>query len=119
MAAPYIGDEVIGQSFAYSPVGSVGNWPAEPVRDLLEAIGSRELGNGFILGRLNSRGVTTRGVYDGGDQERTLAKQYRDWSARTMTDWPRSARVLKSIVESYERDAQCEDIEAELDADQA
>jgi hypothetical protein len=113
-----IGDEVIGQSFAYSPTGSDDIWPAESVRDLLESIGSRELENGIILGRLNSRGVTTRGVYDGGDQERTLANQYRDWSARTKAKWPRTARVLRSIAESYERDAQREDIEAELDADQ-
>lgn len=58
-------------------------WPAEPVRDMLEAIGSRELKNGLVIGRLNSRGVTSRGVYDGGDQERTLTAKYRSGSNST------------------------------------
>ena len=113
-----IGDEVIGQTFAHSPAGSDGIWPAEPVRELIESIGSRELENGLVLGRLNSRGVTTRGLYDGGQQERVLAAQYRDWSTSTKTSWPRTSRILRSIAESYERDAIREDLEAELDADQ-
>jgi hypothetical protein len=113
-----IGDEVIGQAFAHSPAGDDGTWPAEPVRDMLEAIGSRELENGLVIGRLNSRGVTSRGVYDGGDQERTLAAKYRSGSNSTKATWPRTSRVLRAIAESYERDAKREDLEAELDADQ-
>lgn len=113
-----IGDELIGQAFAHSPAGSDGVWPAEPVRDILEHIGSRELENGLVIGRLNSLGVTSRGVYDGGDQERTLAAQYRNGSDSTKATWPRTARVLRAIAESYERDAYREDLKAELDADQ-
>lgn len=112
-----IGDELIGQAFAHSPAGRDGVWPAEPVRDLLEAIGSRELENGLVIGRLNSRGVTWRGVYDGGDQERTLAAVYRDGSDRTKARWPRTSRALRAIAESYIRDATREDLGAEVDAD--
>jgi excisionase family DNA binding protein len=112
-----IGDEVIGESFAYSPVGEDGIWPAEPVRELIERIGSQELENGFFIGRLNSRGVTTRGVYDGGRQERVLAALYRDWSTATASTWPRTARLLRAVSDSYERDARREDAKAELDAD--
>lgn len=113
-----IGDELIGQALAHSPSGDDGTWPAEPVRDMLEAIGSRELENGLVIGRLNSRGVTWRGVYDGGDQERTLAATYRSGSNSTKATWPRTSRVLRAIAESYERDATREDLKAELDADQ-
>lgn len=112
-----IGDELIGQAFAYSPVGDDGAWPAEALRDLLEMIGSRELENGVVLGRINSRGVTWRGVYDGGQQERDLAKQYREWSQLTRSRWPRTARILRELAESYEREARRQDLEAELDAD--
>lgn len=112
-----IGDEVIGETFGRSPVGSDGVWPAQPLRDLIESIGSRELENGIIIGRLNSRGVTSRAQYDGGQQEHTLSDQYRDWSKQTKAQWPRTSRILQSIAESYERDAKREDTRAELDAD--
>lgn len=112
-----IGDELIGETFAHSPIGTDGVWPAVPVRDVIEAIGSRELENGVILGRLNSRGVTSRWVYDGGQQERDLAKQYQDWSKSTRAEWPRTSRILRHLAESYERDARREDIKAEIDGD--
>jgi predicted DNA-binding transcriptional regulator AlpA len=112
-----IGDEMIGQAFARSPVGEDGAWPVEALRDLIETIGSREFENGVILGRLNARGVTWRGVYDGGEQERALANQYRGWSALTRAKWPRTARILRELADSYERDARREDTKAELDAD--
>jgi excisionase family DNA binding protein len=112
-----IGDEVIGESFAHCPPGEDGIWPAEPVRELIERIGSQELENGFLIGRLNSRGVTRRGVYDGGQQERVLAEQYRDWSTNVAAKWPRTSRILRAISDSYERDARRQDAAAELDAD--
>jgi len=112
-----VGDEVIGESFAYCPVGEDGVWPAEPVRDMIERIGSQELENGFLIGRLNSRGVISRGVYDGGQQERDLAAQYIDWSTITTSRWPRTSRILRSVSDRYERDARRQDAEAEPDAD--
>lgn len=112
-----IGDELIGQTFAHSPQGADSVWPAEPVRDLIETIGSPELESGVLIGRLNSRGVTSRGAYDGGQQERALAAQYREWSAAVRARWPRTARILRDIASSYDRDAHREDVRAELDAD--
>lgn len=112
-----IGDEMIGQTFADSPVGEDGAWPAEPVRDLLETIGSRELEHGFALGRMNRRGATSRDIYAGGHLERELVQQYREWSQMTRASWPRTARVLRELADSYEREARREDIEAERDAD--
>jgi hypothetical protein len=113
-----IGDEVIGQTFAHSPVGADGIWPAEAVRDMVETIGSRELENGLIFGKINSRGVTSRGVYDGGAQERALAGKFRSDSNATKGQWPRTSRLLRELAESYERDAQREDIQAEQYADE-
>lgn len=112
-----IGDELIGKTFAHAPVDADGIWPPAPVRDLIESIGSRDLENGAITGRLNNRGVTWRGVYDGGSQERTLAEQYKQWSLAVQVHWPRNARILRAIAESYERDAVREDERAQLDQD--
>lgn len=113
-----VGDELIGECFALSPPGTDDIWPDEPVRDLIESIGSHELESGFVIGRLNSRGVTSRGVYEGGAKERTLARQYRDWSATLRPSWPRTARILRDIAASYDHDARREDVEAELYGDQ-
>lgn len=112
-----IGDEVIGQTFAHSPKGSDGIWPAEAVRDMIETIGSRELENGLVIGKINSRGVTIRGMYDGGEQERALAADFRADSHATKGRWPRTSRLLRELAESYERDAKREDILAEEHAD--
>lgn len=112
-----IGDELIGQTFAHSLVGTDGAWPAEAVRDLIETVGSRDFESGVVLGRFNSRGVTSRAVYAGGQKERDLAEQYRDWSNMVRTSWPRTSRILRDLAESYERDARREDVRAELDAD--
>lgn len=64
---------------------------------------------------MNSRGVTSRGVYDGGDQERPLAAQYRVW-ATAVEAWPRTSRLLRELADDYERDARREDERAERDA---
>ncbi len=112
-----IGDEQIGQVLAASPTGSDKIWPVEPVRDILETIGSVSMETGIHVGVFNQRGVTTRGVYDGGQQERTLAARYRQWAKQTAGSRPRTSRVLRGLAESYERQAQREDEEAEVTAD--
>lgn len=113
-----IGDELIGQTFAHCPVGADGIWPAEPVRDLIETIGSRELERGVALGRFNGRGVTSRGIYEGGRQEWDLAQEYREWSRGVHAKWPRTSRILRDLADSYERDARRHDLRAELHADE-
>lgn len=112
-----IGDEQIGQALSAAPEGADGVWPAEPVRDLIETIGSTRIEAGIHLGVVNSRGVTTRGVFDGGDQERALAARYRQWAAQTAGRWRRTSRVVRGLAESYELEAQQEDERAEISAD--
>jgi excisionase family DNA binding protein len=111
-----IGDEEIGRVLAASPSGSDDGWPAEPVRDLLETIGSTRIEGGFHVGVMNARGVTGRDVYAGGEQERELAARYRAW-ARDMARWRRTSRVLRRLAEAYERDARRMDEEAQITAD--
>lgn len=110
-----IGDQQLGQLLSGSPNGNDGAWPAEPIRDLIEDLGSKGLEIGLHLGVVNSRGVTSRGVYDGGDQERALAARYREW-AHTAERWPRTSRLLRELADDYERDARREDDRADRDA---
>lgn len=108
-----IGDEQIGQVLSGSPPGEDGAWPAEPVRQLIEDIGSRELEAGLHIGKANSRGPSSRGVLDGGDQERAIAEGFRAQAKVTGVTWPRTTRLLIGLAESYEREAQRWDAEAE------
>ena len=112
-----VGDEVIGEALAWSPPGEDGLWPAEPVRDLVESIGSTQLAAGLHIGVINRRGVTTRSPYDGGEQERKEAAKYAAWAREAASRWPRTSRILRGLAESYERDAQREDARAEVVAD--
>ena len=112
-----IGDEQIGTVLSASPDGADGSWPAEPVRDIIEEIGSTGIETGMHVGVVNSRGVTSRGVYDGGRQERELASRYRKWSKETADKWPRTSRILRSLADTYEHDAQHHDARAEVTAD--
>jgi hypothetical protein len=108
-----IGDEQIGQVLAGSSVGADGVWPAEAVREIVENIGNTHLDTGLHIGKTNQRGFTTRGVFDGGTQERELEKEYRDMASKIATQWPRTARILRGIADSYQHDARRQDAEAE------
>lgn len=111
-----IGDQQLGQLLSGSPSGEDGAWPAEPVRELIEDLGSEHLERGFHVGVMNSRGVTSRGVYDGGDQERALVARYAEW-AQSVERWPRTSRLLKDLAEDYQQQARMEDERAARDAD--
>ena len=112
-----IGDEEIGRVLSTSPPGPDDIWPAEAVRELIETIGNSHIESGFVTGRYNSRGTTTRGVYDGGNLERAEAARYLEWSRQTAGEWPRTSRMLRGLAESYTRDAQRLDAEAEIRGD--
>jgi excisionase family DNA binding protein len=112
-----IGDQQIGQLLSGSPAGADEIWPAEAVRELVEEISSEHLETGLHVGKANARGVTSRGIYDGGNQERSLAASYRVGSDRVQSRWPRTARLLRGLAESYEAEALREDADAARSAD--
>jgi hypothetical protein len=108
-----IGDECIGQALSGSPEGEDGVWPAEPVRDLLEVLTDKHFRAGMELGRFNARGVTSRGAFDGGTQERVLADQYEGWARSVVTRWPTTARMLRDLSSNYREWAEREDHRAD------
>jgi hypothetical protein len=87
------------------------------VRHLLETIGSPSIEAGLHVGVVNSRGVTSRGAYDGGGLERSLADRYRRWAKETALNWPRTSRILRRLAEDYESDARRMDARAQITAD--
>lgn len=70
------GDHEIGELLASSPAEADDSWPCIAVRNALESIPGDIALDSFRAGVYNARGTTTRGMHDGGEQERKLAKQY-------------------------------------------
>jgi hypothetical protein len=93
------------------------NWPAAPIRDLIESCASEHIETGFEREVYNSRGVTMRALTEGGRQERELAGRYRRYAAFAGMRWPRTAAMLVRIAESYEREAERHDGDADLTED--
>lgn len=69
---------------------------------------------GFNSGCFNKRGVHSRGVFDGGDQERDLAAYYRKQATALQISHPRLAGMLNRVAESYDRHGLMEDLEVRL-----
>jgi hypothetical protein len=113
-----VGDQEIGKVLASSPDGSDGAWPAEEVRDALENLKNSDIETGLEIGRRNQRGVSIRGIYDGGNQERNMAQEYRGMAKRVAIRWPRTAAVLRRMADSYECDARHLDEQDERRADE-
>ena len=107
----------IGHALAHSPRDADGAWPHQAVRDIIDDIANPRLESGFHCQVMNNRGVTTRGLTDGGSQERVLSGQY-DADADQITDaWPRTASVLRGIARNYRHHAEREDRSADLTQD--
>jgi hypothetical protein len=109
-----VADQTIGQVLYFTPPDQQDDaWPHRAVRDLIERIASEHLETGIRLGQFNARGVTSRGPFEGGVQERALANRWRTWADQVGPRWPRSQRLLRVIAEQWEREARREDDEAE------
>ncbi|MGC4795626.1 hypothetical protein ACLQ3H_16070 [Micromonospora saelicesensis] len=108
---------VLGDALSGAVTDEDGTWPSEPVRDVLEILGDADLDEHLAIARMNQRGVTTRGLYDGGTQERALADQYSAAADRVRGRWPRSGALLDGLTRSYRDDARREDRSAESHGD--
>lgn len=106
-------DDLLGKALASSPIGVDGLWPHESIREVLEHYaGIEEITDGFIVGRLNLRGTTSRQLGDGGEQERDLAKSYGAWQRAMAVSHPQTSRLLGRIADSYRSDANDQDSDA-------
>lgn len=104
-------DISLGKLFSSAPADADGNWPCEPVRDVMEELQSEEISRGAHTGLYNARGVHWRG--EGGSQERELADKYRKWAEAIQFSHPFvSSTLLMEMVNTYQHDADREDNEA-------
>jgi len=100
-----IGDQYIGQILSKSLAEEDGDWPCLPVCDVMESVASQGIKDGFVIGVYNRRGVVTRGLSEGGEQEREIAERYRGW-ARLHEDYPFVRSTLEIIATDYDHQAE-------------
>ena len=107
------GDNEIGKALAASPAGPGGNWPAPAVCDVIEEVASDELERGFLIAVLNSRGVISGSIWEGGEREREMVEKYRQTRNRLQNKWYRTAEIFRLLETDYEQRALALDEEAE------
>jgi len=104
----------IGQMFSHSPIDPNDNvWPLITIRNLIEEFKNEDLEHGIEMGQFNSRGVVTKSMFEGGDQERTLAQKWREWEKSINIRWLKTKKMLGRIADSWEHAANREDVDAE------
>lgn len=107
-------DRRIGFVLAHAPQATDEMfWPPSDVCRVIEVVASEQLERGFSTECFNKRGVYSKGVNEGGQQERLLAAQYKSWSDATIL-YPRISSVLLAIADNWTRHAEQEDVRAEL-----
>lgn len=110
-ARTVLGDQMLGQLLARG-FGAEDTTQRRAVCEVMEKIGSEEMGSGFALGLLNSEGVAWR--RDGGDRERKFAEHYRKLRDEIAFDYPFVSGILESVASDYEHRARREDTDASV-----
>ncbi|WPF66917.1 MULTISPECIES: hypothetical protein [unclassified Corynebacterium] len=108
-----VGLQHIGQVLGHTPPDADGTWPGNVVRDLIEEVQLEYIETGLYLYIVNGRGVTSRGLEDGGYQELKLAEEYRDKAQAFVDVAPRVAGLLKRVAVAYENEARRNEESAE------
>jgi hypothetical protein len=65
-----------------------------------------------MVGLENKRGVTSRGMTEGGKQEYELAGTYDHWAQLVQATHPRTSAALRVVADSYREDGRRNDEEA-------
>lgn len=105
-----ISEYVLGELIAYAPNDDLDNsWPHRSVRDLIEEFNSDRLDDGIRIGLFNKRGGTTKSLFEGGGQERQIARRFEEWEKSCSLLWTRTSSILREMKMRYLADANDED----------
>lgn len=109
----YHAEIYMGELLANAPSDADGHWPCRVVAAMLEDESRVDLRDGFYMGVVNGRGITSRGMDEGGVQERDLVKKYQTHAEAVDVEYPRLAECLVRIASHYEREAKRHDREVQ------
>jgi len=104
-------DSTVGRILARSPAEPDESWPCVAVREVLENIATDEILRGFETGVVIQRGIISKTITEGGQQERDLAALFSKRADICKIDWPRVSAVLRKLAKHYECEAKSQDSE--------
>jgi hypothetical protein len=111
------GHIAIGKMLRWGPDEEDGIWPHPSICKAIEKLASDIVDDEFRTEVFNSRGTTSRGVFSGGQQERSLAERYESYAQKLDAKWPRVASILRQLADTYRSYARHIDKQAERDED--
>ncbi|MNB88622.1 hypothetical protein D3C76_914420 [compost metagenome] len=101
-----IADQLIGQLLAHAPMNADNQaWPHEAVCNVIEMLSNTDVERGIVVERVNVRGVYSKAPDEGGDQERKLARQTREWAEKA-TPYVRTSAMLFGLAQSWDSHAE-------------
>jgi len=78
------------------------------IRNAIEVLDSDEVRRGFVNEVHNSRGVYSKALNEGGEQERKMAAEWTK-TARSLKDWPKTASIARAVSDMWTAYANSED----------
>ena len=90
-------------------------YPQPILGEIVEELKSDSVDKHIRIKIFNSRGVTTRGFTEGGDQERALVELFKKYRDKVKFSYPRLAKIYSQLMQEYELDANREDCVAQLE----
>lgn len=82
------------------------NWLPKSILEFLDDINNEKVRISFYCAMLNARGVTTRAIYEGGEQENNLSIDFLVLSNKYKLFFPRVSKLLLDISQNYSSEAQ-------------
>jgi hypothetical protein len=109
---PAVGTIEVSKVLARAPAASDGHWPCLAARCLLKLGEFPRLGDYLALAKRNLRGLVTRKIGKGGNQERAIAQGFRAAADAMRVEWTEASAVVYGLAEAYENEAKVVDAEA-------
>lgn len=97
-----IGRQILGECFSYSPITNDNIFPHIEVCNVFQKYYTEDIGKGFVLGVLNSRGVYSCSQ---GREEEQLASKYAEYAKKIRIKFPKVSSELLKISKSYKKQA--------------
>lgn len=105
-------DYIVGEILGEIPRDE--NYPPTALCELLEDLNSDRVDTSIKTKIYNSRGVSVRGCFEGGDQERSIVLRFESYKNKTKLLYPRITRIFDCLIKDYKREAGEMDVDAQI-----
>lgn len=105
-------DHIVGDILGDIPRDE--NYPPTALCELLEDLNNDIVDDSIRIKIYNSRGVSVRGCFEGGDQERSIVSIFEAYKEKTKLLYPRITRIFDRLIQDYKRDAGEMDVDAQI-----